>query len=456
MPPNVKYLDVAFQREVEKKTHVSFPQLKYPSLRDEGLRDPIQWLMGKAMDDGAEGLWRVHNGLYDLEEFIQRHPGGAEWLELTKGTDITEAFECHHIGPLAEKMLKNYYVRDAKTARNSPFTFKEDGFYRTLKRTVRDEIEKLPTNLSNHTDMIMDGLLVTCLVASALSCWATNYWLVMGSYIVASVSLGWAVIAAHNYLHRRTNWRMYIFNLSLWSYRDFRVSHALSHHLYPNTLMDLEVSALEPLVYWNPMRNKPLWAYFAIVIEQLLFPFMFILSFCKRMSLIFLRKDFFEKHIRWHDGVGLLLPLWMYLASGANLHTVMVNWIWIVCSASFIFYTTGSNAAHHHPQIFKDGDEVSEVTPDWGMHELEAVMDRHEVNSSSFRVLVMFGHHALHHLFPTLDHAVLEHLYPVFLEHCEKFKANFRYMSQFELFIGQIKQSVKTKPTLLSEKKRAF
>lgn len=116
-------------------------------------------------------------------------------------------------------MLKNYYVRDAKTARNSPFTFKEDGFYRTLKRTVRDEIEKLPTNLSNHTDMIMDGLLVTCLVASALSCWATNYWLVMGSYIVASVSLGWAVIAAHNYLHRRTNWRMYIFNLSLWSYR---------------------------------------------------------------------------------------------------------------------------------------------------------------------------------------------------------------------------------------------
>lgn len=84
MPPNIKYLDVAFQREVEKKTHVSFPQLKYPSLRDEGLRDPIQWLMGKAMDDGAEGLWRVHNGLYDLEEFIQRHPGGAEWLELTK------------------------------------------------------------------------------------------------------------------------------------------------------------------------------------------------------------------------------------------------------------------------------------------------------------------------------------------------------------------------------------
>lgn len=85
MPPNNSdYLEVAHQRAIEKKTHVSFPQLKYPSLREEGLRDPVQWLMGKAMDDGAEGLWRVHDKLYDLEEFVENHPGGAEWLELTK------------------------------------------------------------------------------------------------------------------------------------------------------------------------------------------------------------------------------------------------------------------------------------------------------------------------------------------------------------------------------------
>lgn len=74
----------AQRRVKEKKTHVSFPQLKYPSLRDNGLRDPVHWLAGKVMDDGAEGLWRIHDKLYDLTSFIKRHPGGEEWLELTK------------------------------------------------------------------------------------------------------------------------------------------------------------------------------------------------------------------------------------------------------------------------------------------------------------------------------------------------------------------------------------
>lgn len=83
-PKERDFVKIAHQRALEKKTHVSFPQLKYPSLRDEGLKDPVQWLTGKAMDDGAEGLWRVHDKLYDLESFMDTHPGGREWLELSK------------------------------------------------------------------------------------------------------------------------------------------------------------------------------------------------------------------------------------------------------------------------------------------------------------------------------------------------------------------------------------
>ncbi|XP_041970440.1 cytochrome b5-related protein-like [Aricia agestis] len=449
-PKERDYLEIAHQRAIEKKTHVSFPQLKYPSLRDEGFKDPVQWLTGKAMDDGAEGLWRVHNGLYDLESFIDRHPGGAEWLELTKNTDITEAFESHHIGHTAEKMLEKFYIRDAKTPRNSPFTFKEDGFFRTLKNGVREELKKIGNNVPNQSDRIIDGLFLTLLISSSLSCWLRNYWLVMASYVVASMSMAWVVVAAHNYIHRKTNWRMYLFNVGLWSYRDFRISHALSHHLYPNTLMDLEVSAFEPIIQWNP-RDKTMLAKCAFIIEQLAFPFVFPMNFVKKFLLNFVRKDFFKKHYRWHEAVGFLIPLWMYISTGESFYHVLTSWLWILCTASFIFFTIGSNAAHHHPKIFKDGDEVPEETIDWGMHELQAVMDRVDINDSHFKVMTFFGHHALHHLFPTLDHAILKQLYPVFLENCEKFRANFRQTSSFDLFIGQIQMSVKTKPTLLSQ-----
>ncbi|XP_068631090.1 cytochrome b5-related protein-like [Battus philenor] len=454
MPPNSDYLDIAYRRTVEKKTHVSFPQLVYPSLRDDGLRDPVQWLTGKSMDDGAEGLWRVHDGLYDLESFIPTHPGGAEWLELTKGTDITEAFESHHLNPAVNKVLEKYYIKKAQTPRNSPFTFKDDGFFRTLKRSVWAELQNVPKHVNKRTDRIIDGLFFVFLLTCALSCICNNYWLVMSSYLAASLSLAWIVVAAHNYIHKKTNWRMYLFNLGMWSYRDFRVSHALSHHLYPNTLMDLEISGFEPFVFWLPLKNR-LHSYgqLAIFIQMLIFGFMFPLNFLKRFSLNFVRKDFFVNHYRWHDGISLLIPVWMWVISGSTFYDVLIMWVWIICTASFIFMHIGSNAAHHHPDCFRDGDEIDEITRDWGLHEVEAVMDRRDINKNFFTVMTFFGHHTLHHLFPTLDHAVLEYMYPVFLEHCEKYRAKFRVTTQFDMVVNQIKLTVTKVPKLLKDSK---
>lgn len=61
---------------------------KYPTFRDEPLKTVYRWLEGKRHDDGAEGLWRIHDTLYDLTEFVERHPGGPEWIRLTKVSRI--------------------------------------------------------------------------------------------------------------------------------------------------------------------------------------------------------------------------------------------------------------------------------------------------------------------------------------------------------------------------------
>lgn len=42
------------------------------------------WLEGKNIDDGAEGYWRIHDKLYNLTKFIDSHPGGKDWIKLTK------------------------------------------------------------------------------------------------------------------------------------------------------------------------------------------------------------------------------------------------------------------------------------------------------------------------------------------------------------------------------------
>lgn len=66
------------------KRQISFPQLEYPIHRETVPKTAQLWLKGKRSQDGAENLWRIHDGLYDLTEFISIHPGGAEWLAVTK------------------------------------------------------------------------------------------------------------------------------------------------------------------------------------------------------------------------------------------------------------------------------------------------------------------------------------------------------------------------------------
>lgn len=83
---------------------------------------------------------------------------------------------------------------------------------------------------------------------------------------------------------------------------------------------------------------------------------------------------------------------------------------------------------------------------DWGLSQLDTVMDRKEISGSHFLVLTNFGDHCLHHLFPTLDHGVLEHLYPTFNEIIEKYEIGFRMASQWDAIKGGFQQLVRTTP----------
>lgn len=73
-------------------------------------------------------------------------------------------------------------------------------------------------------------------------------------------------------------------------------------------------------------------------------------------------------------------------------------------------------------------------------------MDRKEIIGSHFLVLTNFGDHALHHLFPTIDHGRLKYLYPIFTKTCEQFGIRHRITSQLKLIQGQYLQLSKVVP----------
>lgn len=58
--------------------------------------------------------WIINDKVYNLEPFLQKHPGGSYILELNRGRDCTELFYSYHImsSKNVVKMLKKYYVGD--------------------------------------------------------------------------------------------------------------------------------------------------------------------------------------------------------------------------------------------------------------------------------------------------------------------------------------------------------
>lgn len=418
----------------------SFISNKYPTYRDVKLRTTHSWLAGKRTDDNAEGLWRIHDGLYDFTDFIDHHPGGADWLKLTKGTDITEAFEAHHISLKPERMLPKYKIRDAKEARNITLTLKPDGFYRTLKSRVREKLSSVDYTPAQKTDLIHSGLLLLGYLLSVETVVYQNRLLAF----LAGLCLTWTVVVGHNYFHRADNWRMYTFNLTLMNYKEWRVSHALSHHLFPNSLHDLELSLFEPYLCWVPNPHRKNWVqrYVSWIYSPFVYSVLTIMQFVTRIAYSLGRK----RNIFYLDDIiPFTIPLVMYLFSGAGILTVLKMWLVIILFSGFMFGLIGLNAAHHHPDITHDGDAMRN-NRDWGLYQIDTIIDRGDVKGSQFLVLTHFGEHILHHLFPTLDHGILPQLNPILFKTMEDFEGEMRETTWFHHIIGQLRQLARITP----------
>ncbi|XP_059485309.1 cytochrome b5-related protein [Neocloeon triangulifer] len=434
----------------------SFPGLwKYPTNRDAWTKSALKWIEGRRLDDGAEGLWRIQDHLYDFTSFIEMHPGGPEWLLLTKGTDITEAFEVHHLTSAPKAMLEKYKIRPALTLRNSPYTFHKDGFYNRMKSTILREfpVDQLRGS-TNFSKSVTDVVAATFFALSLLSAHLQSYLLAL----LSGFFLAMTVSAAHNFVHMRdTEWRRFYVSLSMLSAKHFRVYHTLSHHLYPNSVLDLEVSLLEPWLPWLPRQDKTFWSrYVTWVITPIVYAVVFPLEYARRIC--------GNGPDLKNDLIPLTVPILMSLL-GPSWHL----WPIIILTSSFTFSLTSINAGHHHPEVVHDGDSVR-GDRDWGLAQVDCVIDRGDlagvrvtpegqIRSSpswmhSVLVLCNFGHHTLHHLFPTIDHYRLRKLYPQLERTMAEFGIRFRTSGAVDLVGSQFLQLARNKPNLIPPDQR--
>ncbi|KZC14948.1 Cytochrome b5-related protein [Dufourea novaeangliae] len=317
--------------------------------RNDAFHTPYAFLEARRKIDGAESLWRIGNNIYDLEAFSKYHPGGEEWIRLTKGTDITELFESHHLTDTATKLLPKYFIRKAVSSRSVPLTFKPDGFFHTFKKRALEALKHVDFHRpSKKSNAIADLLVTTTIILSLAAVFLQSYVVI----IPAGIFLAWTAITAHNYFHMRDNFRMYYFDLSTMSSKEWRITHVMSHHTYPNTLWDYEMYVTEPLFQWLPDKRKSM---IKGIISQLLSPLLWSALFYGQLIKRYYSVIFEYGKFEFRDAVPFLLPVLMTSLAPSVLFALKF-WLLIIMSSSFVFSFIGFNAAHHHPDIFHDGD----------------------------------------------------------------------------------------------------
>lgn len=137
----------------------------------------------------------------------------------------------------------------------------------------------------------------------------------------------------------------------------------------------------------------------------------------------------------------------MLLFGNFELSSVVCMWLFIIALSSFFYRVTAVNSGHHSPEIIHEGDELKSL--DFGMFQMGATVDRIEGGKTQFMILTLFGEHTLHHLFPTLDQALLPQLHDILYATCKEFELEFRKFSWYKLFKGQFKELARTERSSL-------
>jgi cytochrome b involved in lipid metabolism len=76
-------------------------------------KTPVDTKLAKTKDN----LWLIHGRAYDLDSFVERHPGGVEAILLGRGRDCTALVESYHAFSTQHwKVLEKYCVKTSPSA----------------------------------------------------------------------------------------------------------------------------------------------------------------------------------------------------------------------------------------------------------------------------------------------------------------------------------------------------
>ena len=398
-------------------------------------------------------LWCIHGDLYDLSEFVERHPGGSDQILIGKGRDCTELFESVHALsdiPVA-KMLSKYKVKcpPSEFACTDTFAWNSDGFFKVCSTRVK-------TYLQNRYHSKTQGQHKATLLWWIKAVLFILGWFYFGfrglkdqdivlTFIsgILSMCVGFNVMhdASHFAVSRNpkiNHWLSVFWNgLCGWNQFIWYIHHVYAHHSYTGIHgQDPDISNSRELIRkHSKTKFRPLHSYQAALAW---FIMMFLPNQHTGQSIQYIRALFKGKIFGIDFGSipkNSLLEIIPFHLIGIIVTAVIPIFYlgfraWIPL---YIFYISGMGSCyffvvapnHDGLDVHMQANSSPHFGRDWGAQQLLATCN-HSTTEGPLDLFIthMFGgmnYQIEHHLFPTMSHVHYPEIAPIVRQTAKEF-----------------------------------
>lgn len=400
-------------------------------------------------------LWQVDGKYYDLEPFLEKHPGGRRFLEQTRGTDCTALFNSTHLhDAIPRATLAKFYV--GEVADYAPeYDWDGEGFYPTLKRRVREHfaseakergLRGRKLRIAHHgTPEFFGRFAAIYLLFIALSVGAVafgQWWcaLLWGPVAFAIGGYGHEAMHAGVFKTVRNNRILALMTLDLMGVSSFvfTAMHVPLHHIYTNEPeVDPDIEVHFPLV--REFEGQPRQFFhrgqhvYAWVLYFITFPVLWLADIVAAVSGWWFGPYGKMERPRWREALsftlfkGISAGLW-YVLPYVLLpwETALAMQLLMIGGAGLM--VQGTFALSHQNALAMDlAHEHRSPSRDWGVLQMRTTADFQHTWWLPITMFGGLGYQIEHHLFPTISYSRLGEIAPIVRQTCKEFGVPYHY-----------------------------
>jgi fatty acid desaturase/predicted heme/steroid binding protein len=424
-----------------------------------------------AEHNAADSAWiAVDGAVYDVTEFVDRHPGGREMLLLSVGREATDLFNSYHPFTDAPRAVLHKYRIGKLVSFEHPLYKPDSGFYREATAAVKAHFESRGVDPKNPWTGVVRMAPVYVLGAAVFALTFCTRDVPIAVRIAGAVLLGccqgmpltgWMHDASHASIgHSETWWwavgRFSLDYISGSSMLSWRNQHVIGHHIYTNVMgadPDLPVSRdgdprrLVPEQVWKSMyrfQHLYLPPLYGILALKSRFQDAFQIFPSRQNGPIRVNPISVQDHLRMLTAkvvwffYRVIVPLTFFPAAVTPtrlaclfLITEFLTGYWL----SFNFQV--SHVSEHADFLFSDVDKrvqglcPAEFDEEWAKTQVTTTVDYgHDCVVPTY-LSGALNYQSVHHLFPTVSQYHYPAITPVVMSIARKHGIEFNVLPDF-------------------------